>query len=193
MTIAQIAVAARDAFPGPDSITMLAIAGAESAYKPMARGDNLSDFPPELRLKYTPFACADFLSFGAWQIFLGVHSDLVSNLSNLSGACPLANWLMDPANNARAASRILASEGFGAWSTYGDGRYTAFIEQATQAINALPPGPGPQPAVAIVAVSLNGTTVHLDRIDGTFDERTIATATAIGEWLRFDLDRAVMP
>lgn len=192
MPLAEIALAARDTFEPDEAITMLAIAGAESAFNERAQGDRLSDFKQADRHKYEQFACNDFLSFGPWQVFLGVHTQMVELLSGLKGPCPLANWLCNPYNGARAARAILRGQGLSAWTTYNTGQYQAFVNEASAAIFALPRRVEGNTGIAITAVSFNGTRIHLDRADGSFEERTVATATAIEGWLRYDLDQPVV-
>jgi len=192
MGIAEIALAARDTFEPSEAIEMLAIAGAESAFKETAAGDRLSDFTIEQRHQWEQFACNDFLSFGPWQIFLGVHTQMVEVLSGLKGACPLANWLTNPYNNARAARAILRGQGLSAWTTYNTGQYRQFLNEAQAAIFGLPARVEGNVGIAITAVSFSGTRIHLDRADGSFEERKIETATAIEGWLRYDLDAPVV-
>jgi len=191
VTIADAALAARDYFAGPDAITMLAIAGAESAFNPKARGDSLSSFSEADRQRYAANSCADYCSIGLWQIFMPVHMEMLEQLSGLSGSCVIANWLTTPANNARAAKAILDSQGLSAWSTYNGGQYEQFINEASSAILTLPSRPGDHVGIAITAVSLSGDRVHFDREDGTYDERKISQATPINGWLRLDLDTRV--
>lgn len=188
MTIADAALAARDYFSPPDAITMLAIAGAESAFNPKARGDSLSSFTEAQRERYGPFTCADYCSIGLWQIFMPVHMEMLERLSGLSGACPIANWLTTPANNARAAKEILDGEGFSAWSVYNGGQYERFVTEAQAALFGLPTRPSDHVGIAVTAISLSGDRIHIDREDGTFDERKVAQATPINGWLRLDLD-----
>jgi len=189
MTIADFAVAVRNEFAEPDRLVMLAIAGAESAFRPEARGDNLSEFNSADRARYGPWACADYLSFGGFQVFLPVWHSVVTEMSHLDGACPLANWLMNPANNTRVARRILDQQGLTAWSTYKNEAYQQFLNEAGAALAALPPAPAPEARSPIVAVSFAVDRVHFDRADGTFDERTITTAGSYGPWWRLDLDQ----
>lgn len=187
-SIDQIAFAAVNAFPPEKQIRMVAIAGAESGFDPAARGDRLDSFPPNLRSRYEPFAVDGFLSFGAWQIFLGVHSDRVRILSGLESQAELAEWLSVPHNNARAAATILADQGFEAWSTYNIASYLPFeieasaaVTKALEQIRNIEPFP-------YVAVSLNGNVLHFDRPDGTFHEVEINKVGVFQPWLRFELD-----
>jgi len=191
MSIADAALAARDVFGKDDAIIMLAIGGAESGYNPKARGDALSSFDAEDRARYASSACADYCSIGIWQIFMPVHMAMLEQLSGLSGSCVIANWLTNPSNNARAAKAILDSQGLSAWSTYNGGQYEAFINEATTAIFTLPSRPPDRVGIPVTAISLNGDTIHLDREDGTFDERKVSQATPINGWLRLDLDQRV--
>lgn len=134
---------------GPEAApTMVAIAGAESGWNPAAEGDHLSIFNPAQQLAYQPFACNGNLSVGYWQIFLGVHSPLVRNMSGLWHPCELAGWLHDGNNNARAAAAIRVNAGgYKPWSVFNDGSYAAFLPQAEEAcrkfLESHPPNPEP--------------------------------------------------
>jgi len=189
MTIASVAVAARDTFAEADRVTMLAIAGAESAYNDAARGDNLSNFDSADRIKYAPFACADWLSFGPWQIFLGVWQQDLEILSGVKGSCPLANWLSNANNNAKAAYMVLSRQGFTAWSTYNNGAYRQFENEARAALAALPPVEPSGTGSPIVAISFREVEVHIDKADGSFDAYQIDSAANYGGWWRLEVHK----
>jgi hypothetical protein len=53
--------------------------------------------------------------------------------------------LFDPTVNARAAKRILESQGLGAWSVYKGGQYKKFLPEAQQAFSSLGQQPQQQP------------------------------------------------
>lgn len=121
---------------GPEEApTMVAIAGAESGWNPAATGDHLSLFSPAQQTAYAPFACHENLSHGYWQIFLGVHTPMIRSMSQLDSPCELADWLHIGTNNARAAAAIKANAGGNnPWSTYNNGGYEQFMEQAREAV-----------------------------------------------------------
>lgn len=118
-----IDAAIKAGFTGVALVTAVAIAGAESAFKPNAVGDvNLIDN------KWGP-------SVGLWQI------RSLKNPGAYTGPDKLRNEssLTDPYFNARAAYAI--SKGgtdFKPWSTYTNGMFTKFTATAATAIkNAL--------------------------------------------------------
>ena len=136
------------------AIIMTAIAGAESSfindgvrvYNEVARGDKVID----IGSRYAAYACDGYLSFGLWQIFLGVHSPEVARKSGFTSPCPQSVWLFGPDNNAGMARDILNSQGYEAWSTYNGGQYKAFLPEATAAVDRVlnppaPPPPAPVP------------------------------------------------
>lgn len=187
MSIDDCAVAAVATFGDANVARMVAIAGAESGYEPDARGDSLDSFSPRNQQLYSQYAWEGHLSFGYWQIFLGVHTQLVRNLSGLSRPDELANWLFDGRNNARAAAEIFNGQGFSAWSTYNNAAYLDFEIEASAAIARVR---GAQPAHSwsgVTAVSFDGLKVHLDFIDGTFEERHVSDYKLIAPWVRIEL------
>lgn len=130
---------------GPDTApSMLAIAGAESNFEPTAAGDHISIFNRAQQTAYAPFACDGWLSHGYWQIFLGVHTPLIRQMSGLHDPCALANWLHDGNNNARAAAAIRAERGSEApWSTFQQGLHLPFLPTAQAALENLSQQPLP--------------------------------------------------
>jgi len=185
--IRPIAQAAREVFGPEKELVMLAIAGSESAFNEFAEGDKLESFAPIRQQEYRQFAFGGYLSFGPWQIFLGVHTPLVRMLSGLSSPAELAVWLFNPLNSARVAKEILVSQGLEAWSTYGNKAYLDFEIEASAALAGLDAEKPSQPGSAIVAVSFSANVVHLDTADGGFIERKVDRANIYGDWLRFDL------
>jgi len=187
MTIAEIASVAVKNFVGDDQIVMTAIAGAESGWNPRAAGDPLDSFTEAQRRVYKMFASNDMLSFGAWQIFLGVHTPLVRSMSGFASPEDLSLWLTDPDNNARVAKAILQTQGFTAWSTYTDRQYQQFTIEASAAVREARDAADHQQKPTYVAFSLNGSKVHLDRADGSFEEYDITTVGVFQPWLRFEI------
>jgi len=187
MDINDLADICIDAFPAAYQSRMLAIAGAESGFDPLASGDRLDSFAPGTQPAYEPYAVNGYLSFGLWQIFLGVHTPRIQGLSGYTDGPDLVRWLQDPANNAKAAATILADQGLGAWSVYNNGRWQDFEIEASAALSGAIERANRQQRGPYVAVSFNGTIVHLDRADGTFEERKLATASIHGPWIRFEL------
>jgi len=187
MGIAEIAVAALAAFP-PDKVEiMVAIAGAESSYVDGAKGDYLSSFPPPLQERYRVYAFAGALSFGPWQVFLGVHTPLVQALSQKTDPNDYVPWLLEPENNARVAAVILANQGLEAWSTYNNAAYLEWEIEASHAVAVARANADAGDTKPIAAVSFNGSLVHLDHPDGSFTPRQIGFASIHGDWIRFDL------
>lgn len=146
MLIRDIALIAQDWLNDTGkATTMTAIAMAESAGDPNADGDAYQGGLQQ----YAEFACNNFLSFGLWQIFLGVHHTMVEQMSSLTAPCEQAAWLKDPNNNARAMAAILANSSYSAWSTYNNGAYKQYLpaahaalrEQVTQPTNNPPSTP----------------------------------------------------
>lgn len=101
--IAQLA--ANAGFQGNDLVTAVAVALAESGGNPGTVGD----------LNITPGG-----SIGLWQINLKWHPEYT------------AAELMDPQSNANAAYAIYRAAGstFQPWSTFKNGMYTAYLDQA---------------------------------------------------------------
>jgi len=187
MDIVEIADIALDAFPSAYQSRMIAIAGAESGFDPLASGDRLDSFAPGTQPAYEPYAVNGYLSFGLWQIFLGVHHPRIQGLSGYTDGPDLVRWLQDPRNNAKAAATILADQGLGAWSTYNNAAWRDFEIEASAALSTAIEKANRQQRGSFVAVSFNGSTVHLDRADGTYEERRLTDAALYGDWIRFNL------
>ncbi len=188
MSIEEAAAAAVAWFPANDRLAMLEIAGAESRWTNGAQGDSLAIFSPASQKLYEPFASNGFLSFGYWQIFLGVHTPLIQKMSGLSSPDDLASWLKNGSNNARAAASILAEQGKEAWSTYNDGQYADYEIEARAALDAAYVSAKAAPETTIVAVSFDGTRIHLDHSNGSFQELTVKAAAYYSPWLRMEVD-----
>lgn len=93
-------------FSGQDVQTAVAIALAESS-------GNVDAYNPErFATGGTPTGMG---SYGLWQIYLRDHPEF----SDVN--------LYDPQANANAAFQIYSASGFGAWSTYNSGAYTAYL------------------------------------------------------------------
>jgi len=112
------AVAANAGFSGADLATAVAIALAET--NPPG---NENSYNPETQ-KATPQGQG---SYGLWQIYLWKHPEF----AGLN--------LMDPQTNANAAYQLYAQHGFAPWSTYGSGKYQAYLGQAIAAVQAATP------------------------------------------------------
>jgi hypothetical protein len=104
-------VAANAGFSGSDLVTAVAIALAESSGNPSAVGD----------LNVTPGG-----SIGLWQINLHYHPQYS------------AAQLVDPQTNADAAFQIYqaAGDSFTPWSTFKNGAYMSFLNQASTFLTA---------------------------------------------------------
>lgn len=187
MQIDEVASIALDTWDESTAQIMVAIAGAESGFDERAAGDALSIFSPGLQQAYAPFAYNSHLSFGLWQIFLGVHTPLIRSFSGLSAPEQLAGWLSNPRNNALAAKEILSSQGFQAWSTYNNQAYLDFEIEGSAAIRAAKASRSNPSPRQIVAFSINPPTIHFDLADGSFLESTLTDIHAYGDWLRYEI------
>lgn len=111
--IAQVAAAA--GFSGPDLVTAVAVALAESN-------------PPGNTASYNPETQAGAPqgqgSYGLWQIFLAAHPEFAGE------------DLTDPQTNANAAYSIYAVAGnnFTPWSTYNSGKFRSYLATAAAAV-----------------------------------------------------------
>jgi len=188
MTIASVADAAVKTFKATDQIVMVAIAGAESKWLDGARGDRLKDFSEIEQQRYRDFAVDGFLSFGAWQIFLGVNLPVVQAVSGLRTPADCAEWLYDAGNCAKAAQRILSEQGLSAWSTYNNGWYNESMMEASAAVTKANLDLQAAASHRYVAFSLDGNAVHLDRKDGSFDTYEITAVNVFQPWLRFEIE-----
>jgi len=188
MSLSSVVEAARAVFTVDVGITMVAIAGAESGYQDNAEGDNLSGFSPVEQSNYADFAIDGWLSFGPWQIFLGVHTSAVEAAAQTTDKEELKLWLWNAKNNAVIARQVYDSQGFSAWSTYNNGAYKAHLSEATNAWNKATGANLTTPGAAIVAFSVNGDVIHFDLSDGSFLEARTNEAGQFGGWLRRSVD-----
>ncbi len=120
--------AANAGFTGDDLVTAVAIAMAESG------GGNMYAYNPERQAG----ARNGYGSYGLWQIYVqGNLRFLVANGYVDETAWPPGINLFDPQTNAQAAFDIYSSTGgtFDAWTTYGSGRYQAFLDTAAAGAN----------------------------------------------------------
>lgn len=140
LSMQQIAqFAANAGFVGSDLATAVAIAMVESSGDPQAQNP------------HEP-------SFGLWQIDIDFHPQFS------------AQQLLDPATNAQAAHLIYLESGgsFRQWTgSYTNGKYLAFLPQATAVVLALfPPTIIPEPTIIPPEPSssdiTNGTTPQTD-------------------------------
>lgn len=114
LSASQIAALASSAgFQGEDLITAVAIALAESGGDPNAHGD--------LTLPGSG-------SYGLWQIYAHSHPEFGPDFTQL----------YDPQTNANAAFSVYSAAGnsFTPWSTFKGGQYAAFLDNATDGVNA---------------------------------------------------------
>jgi len=188
MSIHDVAVAALRHWSPPEAIIMTALAGAESAYNGNGKGDRITIFNANDKARYAPFACGEYLSFGAWQIFLGVHTQKVRNWSGLSAPCELADWLMNIDNNAQVAKEVYDNQGFKAWSTYNNEAYGDFLSEASDAVSSIIAATTQLDSILVVGVSLAPPHVHIDFSDGHFEEFNLRDVSVHGQWLRFNVE-----
>jgi len=147
---------------------MVAIAGGESAWNPAATGDPLDIFLPRLQDLYRPWSVTGFCSFGLWQIFLPVHHEMIARMSGLWTPSELAEWLLKPDNNARAAAAVLANQGLSAWSVYNGSLHLPHMGKALAAVIAArgyQPAPA-QPEGPAAPAAFRRLTIH-HATDGT--------------------------
>lgn len=164
MSIDDCAKAAVAQWSRQTAITMVAIAGAESAYRLDAKGDPASKYPD-----YAPYACDGWLSHGPYQVFLGAHNGRIHDLSGgLIVPCSQANWLYDWNNSTLCAASILEAQGFRAWSAYQVGFHTKYVPAATAAVDrALSPPPPPPERVYMTEIRFaTGTLLDIMHING---------------------------
>lgn len=110
LSVDQItALAAAAGFAGPDLVTAVAIALAESGGNPQA-------YNPEV----SAGAAAGQGSYGLWQIYLAAHPQYS------------AASLIQPDYNAAAAFQLYqqAGDSFQQWTTYRSGAYQAYVPSA---------------------------------------------------------------
>ena len=128
-----------------EAVIAVAIAGAESAWIVIAKGDKASDLGGGL---YDLYACEGYTSFGLWQINTRWHYPELQRYSGSSIPCDWRLWLGDPANNARLAHDLYVGRG-GAWvdwSAYNGGQYKAYLAEAEAAVDAVLAEPSAPPS-----------------------------------------------
>ncbi len=150
-------------FPLADAPTMVAIMAAESGLDPRATCDDISIYQghPAAYALAQQDSCAPanahpgrscgpgpWTSFGLGQVNLPAHAALLQQLSGSGSPCAWAHWLYVPANNVAACLAVWRSAGFGAWTTYQNGTYRAYLSQAQAAVTyaaqvVLPPAHTP--------------------------------------------------
>jgi hypothetical protein len=146
MSLADAALYATLYWGRDDAIIMVAIAGAESGWRNDAQGDHYTIFPLNQQPIYLAYSCNGYTSFGLWQVNTRWHNDKLERRTGSTDPCVWRDLLFDPDSNANIAREIWGAQGFSAWSTYNNGDYRAYIDQATTAVDAvLPAPPGPPP------------------------------------------------
>jgi len=161
------AVAANAGFSGADLATAVAIALAETN-----PSGNENSYNPEAQ-KGTPQGQG---SYGLWQIYLWKHPEF----AGLN--------LMDPQTNANAAYQLYEQHGFAPWSTYGSGKYQAYLGQAIAAVQAAAapsPSPGAMPSFATPPplVLDAATGMPVDPSTSTLYAASVAPPLSFGEVL----------
>ena len=138
MSYQRAAAAAVTHWRGEDAVIAVAVAAAETGEFNAFRGDPASAYP-----QYTQYACSGFLSFGYWQVFLGVHHDKLQRRTGSREPCVWATELLLPEANAEVAHEVWRERvgwglnGFEAWSMYKNGRYQEFMDKAGQAVEVV--------------------------------------------------------
>lgn len=137
MSYQRAAAAAVTHWHGEDAVIAVAVAAAETGEFNAFRGDPASNYP-----QYAHHACSGFLSFGYWQVFLGVHHDKLQQRTGSRDPCVWATELLLPEANAEVAHEVWRERvgwglnGFEAWSMYKNGRYEEFMGKAREAVDA---------------------------------------------------------
>lgn len=106
---------------------LVAIAGAESGYGASTIGDcgYSGPFPP----------CNGCCSWGPWQINICWHSNWIGAHIGNYDPCTIANWLQNFDNSAWAAVQVMMYHGgLNAWTTYRNGAYARFLDEARSAV-----------------------------------------------------------
>jgi len=148
MTIEVVTAAALGFWDRNTAIVMVAIAGCESSFNPVAQGDHLSTLPPHLVELFAPFSCNGYTSIGAWQINMPSWSDYLRSLTGSTDPCAWRDFLVNVTNNAFVANHVLQVQGLTAWSCYNNGAYQQFLAAATAEVDrqlGQVPGPVPGP------------------------------------------------
>lgn len=120
LTASQIASLLRQQGVSADKIpTMTAISLAESSGNPRA---------------FNPNASTGDKSYGLFQVNMlgGLGPERMKQFG-----LKKEEELFDPAVNARAAKKILESQGLGAWSVYKGGQYKQYLPEAQKAFSSL--------------------------------------------------------
>lgn len=140
MSIAQAAQAAVAVFPAttvstslgplPLRVVMVAIAGAESGWNPVADGDCGLGGPA---CGTCPGAYGGATSWGLWQIH-NAHAAYLTAQTGSTDPCVWRQWLEVPRHNAFAAYHVYQSQGLAAWSTYRNGAWEPHRNAAAQAV-----------------------------------------------------------
>lgn len=126
-----------------DAIIATAIAIAETGHFADLHGDPLSIFSPADQEKYRPYACGQDLSHGPWQVFAGVHHQLLRAITRNDDPCHWAAYLEDPLDCAYTAFLVWYSRGgytasgWGAWSVFLNKSYERFLQEADEAVRRL--------------------------------------------------------
>lgn len=157
LSMTQIAqLAASVGFQGSDLATAVAIAMVESGGNPDAQNPNEP-------------------SYGLWQIDTQFHPSFSPQ------------QLLDPQQNAKAAYQVFLESGssFRQWTgSYTNGKYLAFLPQATATVAALFPPPPPSDQITVIPPEpsssdiTNGTTPQTD--GGTVATASGAIAAVVG-------------
>ena len=82
-------------------------------------------------------------SIGYWQINQCAHQPTLAGMAGTSDPCAIQTWLLNPSNCARAAY-VVSNHGtdWTPWTTYNDGRYRAYLQEASAAVKAASGGGG---------------------------------------------------
>lgn len=171
---------------------MVAIGAAESAFI-HTDGDHLSIFTPADQQRYAPYQVNGYLSFGWWQIFVGVHHDKLKRRTGSDDPRIWRQYLIEPFQCAEVAREVYDNQGFKAWATYNVGAHTPHLTQAQSAVlNAVAiPDTTPKPKNGIETVGTFQTifnagvpVLRLGSTDGQFPGRISKLFGGKYLWLR---------
>lgn len=163
MAIADVAAAAKAVFPASIQLVMVAIAGPESAgtFSSTIQGDKIGSTYTLANgqtgtIPNSPYNCGGYTSFGPWQVNLPANHALIQKLMRVSNPCQQADWITGSyVNSAQAALAVYRRQGFGAWTTYKEGTYTAWLPAAAKALGQ----PLSITTVSAMRTVVNGTAV----------------------------------
>jgi hypothetical protein len=132
-----------------DARIALAIAWAESGLNERAAGDHLSWLDPAIAERFRGSDCLGYTSWGLFQINVPSWRPLLAYIVGVDDACRIADWLLHPENNVRAAYAIYrtlkdrGADPWWPWSVYKFRTYERYWPDAVGVFNAILASPPP--------------------------------------------------